>query len=97
MLVGNFIFAIAMILHFILRAYFWIVIISALISWVNPDPYNKIVQILYTLTQPVYAKIRQFIPTTFGGIDISPIIVILAVEFLDLFVVRSLYDLANSF
>lgn len=97
MLVGNFIFAVATILHYILTAYVWVVVVSALISWVNPDPYNKIVQILRLLTQPVYDKIRHFIPTIFGGIDIAPIIVILGIQFLDLFVVRSLFGFAATF
>lgn len=96
MILSNFIFAIATLLHYILNAYVWIIIISALISWVNPDPYNKIVQVLYRLTEPVYAKIRKFIPTTFGNIDITPIILILVIQFLDLFVVRSLLGFATS-
>lgn len=97
MLIENFIYAIASILHLLLNAYFWIVIVSALISWVNPDPYNKIVQILRLLTQPVYDKISKFIPTTFGMIDIAPIIVLLCIQFLDLFVVRSLFGFAKTF
>lgn len=96
MLVNNFIFAIATILHIVLVGYMWVIIISALISWVRPDPYNKIVQGLYRLTEPVYVKIRSIMPTTFGGIDIAPIIVILIIQFLDLFVVRSLFGFAGS-
>lgn len=96
MIVNNFIFAIATILHLILTGYMWVIIISALISWVRPDPYNKIVQALYRLTEPVYAKIRSIVPTTFGGIDIAPIIVILVIQFLDLFIVRSLFGFAGS-
>ena len=56
--------------------YKWIVIISALLTWVRPDPYNPIVQMLYRLTEPVYAKMRQYIPTTFGGMDLAPLILI---------------------
>ena len=65
----------------ILMGYTWVVIISALITWVNPDPYNPIVRILRGLTEPVYRYIRRFIPTSFGGFDITPLIVILAIIF----------------
>jgi len=72
----------------------WIVIISALISWVNPDPYNPIVRFLRNATEPVYRKIRKYIPTYFGGIDIAPLIVILIIVFLQIFLVNSLLGLA---
>ena len=65
----------------VLEIYTWIVIISALISWVKPDPDNAIVQILYKLTEPVYAKMRQFFPTGFSGMDFAPVILLLALYF----------------
>ncbi len=74
--------AIAATLIMALELYKWIVIISALITWVNPDPSNQIVQILRKLTEPVYAFIRRYIPTNVSGIDLSPIIVILGIFFL---------------
>ena len=77
-----------------LTIYMWIVIISALISWVNPDPYNPIVRFLRNATEPVYRKIRKYIPTYFGGIDIAPVIVILLIVFLQIFLVNSLLGLA---
>nr|WP_245960362.1 YggT family protein [Hydrogenothermus marinus] len=77
-----------------LTLYMWIVIISALLTWVNPDPHNPIVKFLRNATEPVYKKIRKFIPTYFGGIDIAPLIVILIIIFLQYFLVNSLYDLA---
>ena len=80
----------------VINIYIWIVIIAALITWVRPDPYNPIVQILYKLTEPLYAKIRKVIPTLIGGIDIAPIIVILALQFINLFIVKLLLRLANS-
>jgi len=88
--------AIANILNMVIGLYIWIVIIAALITWVRPDPYNPIVQILYRLTEPVYALIRRYIPTNFGGFDIAPLILILALQFIQLFFVRLLFELANS-
>nr|WP_252971050.1 YggT family protein [Aliarcobacter cryaerophilus] len=66
------------------------VIISALLTWVRPDPYNPIVQMLYRLTEPVYAKMRQYIPTTFGGMDLAPLILIFALIFLETFLQKVL-------
>jgi YggT family protein len=97
MIIATFIEAIAQILSMVINIYIWVVIISALITWVNPDPSNPIVQILRRLTEPAYALVRRYIPTTIGGIDLSPIIIILALQFLDLFLVRVLFNLARSF
>jgi YggT family protein len=72
----------------IINIYIWVVIISALITWVNPDPSNPIVQILRRLTEPVYRKMRQFFPTSFNGIDFAPIILILALQFLSQILMR---------
>ncbi len=96
MILATFIQAIAQILSMVINIYIWVVIISALLSWVNPDPTNPIVQILRRLTEPVYAFVRRYIPTVIGGIDLSPIIIILALQFLDLFLVRVLFQLARS-
>ncbi len=89
--------AIAQILHMVLNIYIWVVIISALITWVKPDPYNPIVQVLHRLTEPVYLRIRNYIPTVFGGIDLTPIIVIISLQFIDLFLVKLLFNLASGF
>ena len=70
--------------------YMWVIIIRALLSWVNPDPYNPIVQFLYSITEPVLYRIRQLVPMTGIGIDFSPIIVLLAIVFLQGFLVESL-------
>ena len=67
----------------IIFLYKWVVIISALLTWVKPDPYNPIVQILYRLTEPVYAFIRRYIPTVFGGIDLAPLILIFGLIFIE--------------
>ena len=87
--IGNtFLYAVGSILHQIINLYIWVVIIAALISWVRPDPYNPIVQILYRLTEPAYAFIRRFIPTVISGIDLAPLILIIGLQFIDLFLVR---------
>jgi YggT family protein len=88
--------ALAQILHMVINIYIWVVIISALITWVRPDPYNPIVQVLRRLTEPVYAFIRRYIPTIIGGVDLAPIIIILALQFLDLFAVKLLFALVNA-
>jgi len=72
----------------------WIIIIRALLSWVNPDPHNPIVQFLYSITEPVLLRVRQLIPMSGIGIDFSPIIVLLAIVFVEEFVVNSLVTLA---
>lgn len=96
MILSTFIQAIAQILSMVINIYIWVIIISALISWVRPDPYNPIVQILYRLTEPVYAFVRRFIPTVFGGIDIAPIIILVALQFINLFFIKLLFGLASS-
>jgi len=78
------------VLFSVIFLYKWVVIISALLSWVRPDPYNPIVQMLYRLTEPAYAKIRSIIPTTFGGIDLAPLILIFALIFLETFLQKIL-------
>jgi len=96
-IIGNFIKAVAIILHYVLTFYMWIVIARAVLSWVNPDPYNPIVRFIHNVTEPVLYRIRSKIPVNFGGIDFSPIIVILIVIFLQNFVVNSLLRLATTF
>jgi len=63
----------------VLGAYMWVVIAAAVITWVSPDPSNPIVRFLFGVTEPVLWRIRRFIPTNFGGIDIAPIILIFAI------------------
>jgi len=81
-------------INLIIGIYIWVVIIAALITWVQPNPYNPIVRFLWNVTEPVYRYIRRYIPTTFGGFDIAPIILILGLEFLQILInniIRSLY------
>lgn len=95
-ILGNFVIALATILDYVLVLYMWIVIARAVLSWVNPDPYNQIVRIIHNITEPVLYQIRNRLPVTFGGIDLSPIIIFLVIIFLQKFVVNSLYILGNS-
>ncbi len=94
-IIGNFLSATAQILKIVLELYMWIIIIRALLSWVNPDPYNQIVQFLNRFTEPVLSRVRQLIPMSGVGIDFSPIIVILAIIFLQSFLVNSIGMLAT--
>lgn len=71
--------------------YRWVIIISAILTWVKPDPYNPIVQMLYRLTEPAYAFVRKYIPTVFGGMDLAPIILIFALIFLETFLKNLFY------
>ena len=84
--------AIAWLIDYVLWAYLWIVVIRALVSWVNPDPWNPIVRFLYQATEPVLRPIRRRLPMT--GIDFSPMVVILAIYFLQRFLVPVLVDAA---
>jgi len=93
--ITNLIVTFARLLDLVLDIYFFIVIGRAIISWVNPDPYNPIVRFLYQATEPVLRPIRRVIPYM-GGMDISPIIVILILKFGQWFVVKTLMDLAYS-
>ncbi|NPA29351.1 MAG: YggT family protein [Epsilonproteobacteria bacterium] len=96
MILSTLIQAIAQILHMVINIYIWVVIIAALITWVRPDPYNPIVQTLYRLTEPVYGWIRRYVPTVIGGIDLAPLILIFGLQFLDLFLVKLLFQLSMS-
>ncbi len=92
-MLANLLEALSQILNVVLHIYMWIIIIRALLSWVNPDPYNPIVRFLYQITEPVLYQVRKRLPHM-GGLDISPIIVIFVIIFLQTFLVRTLSDLA---
>jgi len=91
---SNLLTAIAKVLDVVLVMFMWVVIARAILSWVSPDPYNPIVRFIHNITEPVLFQIRKRISLNFGGIDFSPILVLLAIIFLQQFVVQSLYDLA---
>ena len=88
---GNLLIAAAKVVNMILNLVFWLIFIRALISWVNPDPYNSIVQFLYRTTEPILEPIRRFLPRL--PLDFSPVIVILVIIFLQTFLVQSLQDM----
>lgn len=92
--VNNFMMAIAQLLDFLLTAYMWIIVGRAVISWVNADPHNPIVRFLYEVTEPVLSRIRRVLPMSMGGIDFSPMILILGIMFLQSFLVRTLKQIA---
>ena len=94
-MLSNFILAIAKLLNFALGAYIWIVIGRAVISWVNADPYNAIVRFLVQATEPLLMRIRRVIPPM-GGLDLSPVILILGIVFLQSFLVPTLQQIAMS-
>ena len=92
---SNLLSALAHILDICLTVLYWLILIRALISWVNPDPYNPIVQFLYKATEPILDPVRRILPAGLKfGIDISPIIAFLAIIFLRSFLVRTLLDLS---
>lgn len=88
----EFLLAAAWLIDYVLWIYMWIIIIRALLSWVNPDPWNPIVRFLYQVTEPVLRPIRHRLPVT--GIDFSPVVVILGIYFLQLFLIRVLRETA---
>jgi YggT family protein len=93
--VQHFFNALAFVVDFALTAYLWIIIIRAVLSWVSPDPYNPIVRFIYRITEPVLRPIRDLLPTYRIGLDLSPMIAILAIYFLQLFLVPVLRDIGR--
>ena len=93
-ILSNFIKASASIIDIALTVYMWIVVVRAVISWVNPDPYNPVVVFLRRSTDPVLIPIKRKFPFSGMGIDFSPLIVILGIVFLQKFLVTTLYQLA---
>src|ERR1035437_1346347 len=93
---SNFVVALARIVDIVLTLYMWLIIFRAVISWVNADPYNKIVIFLYRVTEPVLRLVRRIIPLRNVGIDLSPIIVILIILFLQYFLVETIIQLARN-
>ncbi len=96
-IIANLLSALAIIIHYVLQIYMWLVIARAVISWVNPDPYNPIVNFLYQTTEPVLYRIRRLLPFGMMPIDISPIIVFIIIVFLDSFLVQTLQEIALRF
>ena len=87
-MLGGIVSGLGGIVHTLLTVYIWVVIIGALLTWVRPDPYNPIVQIIYRLTEPAYRLIRKTMPTVFNGLDLAPIILIIILQVLDVILVN---------
>ena len=95
-IIANLLLATATVLDIVLVTYMFIIIARAVISWVSPDPYNPIVRFLYNATEPLLYRVRRALPLSAGGIDLSPMVVILAIIFLRTFLVTSLHQLAYA-
>lgn len=95
-IIANLLIAVAQVLDYVLWAYMWIMIGRIIISWVNADYDNPIVRFLYAATEPVLEPVRRRLPLFAGGFDLSPIVVWIAIIFLQRFLVRSLYELAYA-
>jgi YggT family protein len=91
---ANLLLGIAEVLGMLLRFYMWVLIARVVISWVNADPYNPIVRAIVSVTEPVLYRIRRSLPIFAGGIDFSPLVVFAGIYFLQIFLVRTLIDLA---
>ena len=85
MLGNSLLLSVISVLTIIINAYMWVIIIAALVSWVQPDPYNPIVQILYKLAAPAY-KLISFIPTRIGSIDLAPLVIIILLQFISILI-----------
>lgn len=95
-ILANLLSAAASVLDMVLTVFYWLILIRALFSWVNPDPYNALVQFLYKITEPVLAPVRRMLPLDFRfGIDISPLIVFFIIMFLRSFLIQTLFDISR--
>ncbi len=93
-IISNFLNALATLIDFVLSAYMWIIIGRAIISWVNADPYNPIVRFIHEVTEPLLYRIRRALPVVAGGFDLSPMVLIMAIIFLQSFLVPTLKRMA---
>ncbi len=89
--------AVAGLVDLLFSLYIFILIARALISWVNPDPYNQIVRFIHTVTDPLLGRIQRIIPLQFGGIDFSPLVLLMALTFVQRIIIAVLHSIAYSF
>lgn len=94
--VNSFLQALVNLLDFLFTLYMYVIIARVVIDWVNADPYNPIVRFIYEVTEPLLSRIRRFLPVTVGRIDFSPMVLILAIIFLQSFIISTLAQVANS-
>ena len=95
-ILSNFLTATASVLDLVLWLYWIIIIVRVIASWVGADPYNPLVRFLYNATEPLLYQMRRHLPLVFAGIDFSPLVALAGIKFLQIFLVRSLIDLAIS-
>jgi YggT family protein len=95
-MIGGIISGLGGIVHSLITVYIWVLIIGALLSWVRPDPYNPIVQIIYRLTEPAYRLVRRVMPTVFNGLDLAPLILVILLQVLDVLLVNIINALILS-
>ena len=88
--IGYFLIALAKVIGMVLTIYLWIIVARAVLSWVNPDPYNPIVRFIHNVTEPVLYPIRHKLPVSYAGMDFSPIVVFLIIIFLNNWLVPSI-------
>lgn len=89
--------AVAGIVDLVFSVYIFILVARALLSWVNPDPYNQIVRFLHAATDPVLYRIQRIVPLQFGGIDFSPMVLLLVLSFVQRLITAILRSIAYSF
>lgn len=95
-MMGGIISGLGGIVHSLITVYIWVLIIGALLSWVRPDPYNPIVQIIYRLTEPAYRELRRIMPTVFNGLDLAPLILVILLQVIDVILVNVINALVLS-
>jgi len=95
-MMGGIVSGLGGIVHSLITVYIWVLIIGALLSWVRPDPYNPIVQIIYRLTEPAYRALRRFMPTVFNGLDLAPLILVILLQVIDVILVSVINALVYS-
>ena len=92
---ANLLQAVATILSQVLRLYSFVILIAVLLSWVSPDPFNPVVRFLRSATEPIFAWVRQHLPfANIGMLDLSPLIVLIAIQLLQMVLVQSMFDYA---
>jgi YggT family protein len=94
--IANLLIALARVLDLLFHIYSLILVIRVIVSWVNADPYNPLVRFLYQATEPVLYRVRRALPVVYGGIDFSPLVVLVAIFFLQGFLVATLQDIAAA-
>jgi len=93
---GELVLALRTVVDLVFQIYILILVARVLITWVNPDPYNPIVRFLSNAADPLLNRVRRVVPLQFGGLDLSPIVVIIGLQFVASIISRLLYRLAFS-